>query len=291
MNEIREFKIIEKCTKDYPIQLYDLKDCPKQLYIAGNLKILSEFSISIVGTRNCSKKSEERAQKISYDLAMQGVNIISGLAIGVDRFAHEGALNAKGKTIAILGGGFNNLYPKENIKLLYNILENNGLIITEYEPDVPCFRQNFLKRNRIIAALSYGIIIVEAKKKSGSLATANCGLKINRNIFSFPNDIDDYRFEGCNKLLVNGAKCILNYEDVLKEYDDLKLLRKKRKKDVFKYNKIPREYLEIYSVLKNKRMDIDELKRCLNIPISELNSKLILMELERLIKTITRKEI
>lgn len=277
-------QIVKKGTINFPIQLYDLEDCPKELYVVGNKKLLDEFSIAIVGSRNCVEESKEFASGVSYDLSIRGVNIISGLARGIDRISHEACLRAKGKTIAVLGGGFDNLYPKENIKLLYDILENDGLVITEYAPNIPCLRPNFIARNRIIAALSQGIIVVEAKEKSGSLTTAKFGFKMKRNIFACPGDVRDFKYAGSNKLLVEGARCILNYEDVLKFYPDLEINKKKEKEKRIEIKDVPREYKDIYSKLIGKGKSIDELKRILNISISELNSKLILMEIERIHK-------
>ena len=282
-------EIIERPSKDFPIQLYDLKECPNKLYVIGNKKLLENFSIAIVGARDCSDKSEETARKISYDLSKNGVQIVSGLARGIDRVAHEACLEAGGKTIAVLGGGFNNLYPKENIKLLYNILEKNGLIITEYAPNIPCFKQNFIARNRIIAALSQGIIIIEAKEKSGSLITARYGFKMNRKIFSCPGDMMDSRYSGSNKLLTDYAKCALSYEDIIKAYPDLEISPKKIKKNAVDSINIPREYLNIYNKLADEGKSIDELKRILNISIGELNSKLTLMEIDRICKKGTWK--
>lgn len=284
-----EFEIIKKGTKDYPIQLYDLENIPKELYIVGNKKLLEEFSIAVVGSRNCTEVSSELASQICYNLALKGIVIVSGLARGIDRVAHESCLRAKSKTIAVLGGGFDNLYPKENINLLYEILEKDGLVITEYAPDIPCLKTNFVARNRIIAGLSQGIVVVEAKEKSGSLTTAKFGFKMHRNVFSCPGDVRDFRYEGSNKLLVEGANCILNYQDVLKFYPDLKIkIDRKEEKNL---ENIPNEYLEIYSLLIENEKSIDELKRILNISISELNSKLTLMEIERICEKVARKNI
>ncbi len=164
VNELN-YDIIKDGDELFPVRLYDLNNYPKQLYVIGNKNLLNQFSLAIVGSRNCLKESAENAYKLSYDLSANGVNIISGFAKGIDKIAHSGAINAGGKTIAVLGGGFNNLSPKENINLFYEILENEGLIITEYPPDMPCLRYNFLSRNRIIAALSYRNNCCASKRK------------------------------------------------------------------------------------------------------------------------------
>lgn len=291
---IDNIKIIKKEDKNFPNQLKDLKDCPKQLYAIGNLSLLNEFSISVVGARVCEEESKKYAKEISYGLAKENVVIVSGLAYGIDSVAHESALEANGKTIAVLGGGFNDIYPKENIKLYNEIIEKGGLVISEYAPAEPPLRHHFLERNRIVAALSNGVVIIEAKENSGSITTAYYAKRLKRNLFVLPGAASDKKYEGSNKLLTHGAKCILSYKDVLKECK-IKISQKKYKKEEIikekiKTEKIPNEYLEIYNLISNEAKTSNEISIELQKPISVVNSLLTLMEMDGLIKQLIGKK-
>lgn len=211
-------KIIKLGEKNYPKQLLHIYNPPKKIFILGNEKILNEFSIAIVGTRKCTKYGEEIAKSLSYNLAKYGINIISGMAKGIDTAAHIGTMIAKGKTIAVLGGGFNNIYPKENTKLLKEIIEKGGTVITEYEEDIKPLPENFPKRNRIISGLSQGVVVVEARKRSGSLITADFALEEGKEVFAIPGDVNKETSKGCNMLIKEGAKLTENVKDILEEY-------------------------------------------------------------------------
>jgi len=181
-----KMKSVRKGEKNYPKQLMEIPDPPEILYILGNEAILGNFGIGIVGTRNSSKYGEEITRSLAYGLAKERVNIISGLAIGIDTAAHTGAILAKGKTIAVLGGGFGNIYPRENIELIKSIINSGGAVITEYEINEKPAPQNFPRRNRIISGLSSGVIVTEAKERSGSLITADFALEQGREVFAVP---------------------------------------------------------------------------------------------------------
>ena len=146
----------------YPQKLKEITNPPKQLYLEGNVQLLNENSIAIIGSRNCSENGKQLTRKFAYELSKQGLIIISGMAKGIDTIAHEETINAKGKTIAVLGSGFNNIFPKENSKLYKKILENEGLIISEYAPEVQVQSKQFLERNRIVSGLSIGVLVIEA---------------------------------------------------------------------------------------------------------------------------------
>ena len=179
-------KIIRIENEDYPEKLKNIDNPPKQLYVLGNEKILDNFGLAIIGCRQYSEYGKKVAKDISFKLAKQGINIISGLARGIDSFAHMGCMVAGGKTVAVLGSGFNNIYPKENLELLKEIIRTGGTIITEYSPDVKPIGTNFPLRNRIISGLSDGVIVVEARKKSGTLITVDYALEQGKEIFAVP---------------------------------------------------------------------------------------------------------
>lgn len=281
-----ETKIIKKGEAYYPTQLYKLETPPKQLYIKGNKELLNTFTIAIVGARKCKNESFEYSKHLSYDLAKNDITIISGMAIGIDTSAHEGALEACGKTIAVLGSGFENIYPKSNKKLYEKILTNDGLIISEYDASMPPLRINFVKRNRIVAALSKGIIVTEAGEKSGSIITAQEMKKIKGKVFATPGNVFDENFKGNNMLLREGAKLILDYKDVLQEFENITI---KEVKEIMKETiELPYEYTKIYNCLKKSSKDANQISRELNESIAFINSQLTAMEIERLYKRTTR---
>lgn len=189
-------KILKIGDRDYPKNLLNIYDPPKKLYVAGDEKILKDFCLGIVGTRNASQYGKQITESLSYGLAKHGINIISGMATGIDTIAHKGCLMAKGKTIAVLGSGFDNIYPKENIMLFWEIINNGGAVITEYDRDMKPFGKNFPRRNRIISGISSGIIVTEASIRSGSLITADLALEQGREVFAVPRKCTICKFKG-----------------------------------------------------------------------------------------------
>lgn len=276
----KEIQVITMQDKKYPKNLFELKNPPEKLYAIGNIELLNEFSLAIVGARKCEEESLNLATILAENFVKLGITIISGLAIGIDTAAHEGTLNSNGKTVAVLGSGFNKLYPKCNKELSEKIVDNNGLVISEYEPDTPPLKPNFVNRNRIIAALSSGVIVIEASEKSGSISTAKVAMNLKKKIFTVPGDRYNENFKGNNKLLVQGAKAVLEYGDVLKEYE--KIVFKKIKKEKTEAIDIPIEYINIYNCIKKKPKNVNQISLELAIPVQVLNSKLTFMEIERI---------
>lgn len=198
----------------YPQNLKNIYDPPVSLYVLGNIKALNETNIAVIGSRDYSKYGENQAKKFSYDLAKNKINIVSGLAKGIDSFAHIGALYAKGKTIAVLGNGLDMIYPKENINLAKDIIKNNGCIISEYPLGTKPLKYNFPARNRIISGISRGILVIEAKEKSGTLITVDFALEQGRDIFVIPGNVDSKNSVGTNNLIKEGAKLVTSYEEI-----------------------------------------------------------------------------
>lgn len=202
----------------YPKQLKKIYDPPESIYVLGEKEILNQIGIAIVGSRNATQYGKNVASKMAKDLAEKGINIISGLAIGIDEFAHIGTLQqGNGKTIAVLGSGIDQLYPKQNIELARKIIKSGGCIISEYPIGTKPDKKNFPQRNRIISGLSQGILIVEANEKSGALITAEFGLEQGKEIFAVPGDITKNQSKGCNLLIKDGAKLVLSTQDILEE--------------------------------------------------------------------------
>ncbi|MBR2240923.1 MAG: DNA-processing protein DprA [Clostridia bacterium] len=200
--------------KLYPNKLKELYDKPVVLFAKGNINLMNNNCVAIVGSRECTEYGKNEAQKLSYELAKNNMCIVSGLARGIDKYAHIGAIKAKGNTIAVIGNGLDNIYPYENQKLAERIIENNGLIVTEYIVGTKPDKINFPARNRIISGLSDGIVVVEAKEKSGALITADFGLEQGKEIFAVPGNINCQNSVGTNRLIQDGANIVISYKDI-----------------------------------------------------------------------------
>lgn len=195
----------EKGSTGYPVRLKNYQDMPERLYVKGNLPSDHRPAAAIVGARACSHYGREQARRYARELAAAGVQIISGLASGVDTAAHEGALEGNGTTFAVLGCGVNICYPKENFCLMRRILEEGGGVISEFHPGEPPLAWHFPKRNRVISAMADLVLVVEARKKSGSLITADFALEQGKSVFALPGRVSDSLSEGCNSLIAQGA--------------------------------------------------------------------------------------
>lgn len=206
-------------SEDYPKQLKEIFDAPLKIYVLGNKEILKQNSIAIVGSRNATEYGKKVALKFSKELSEKGINIISGLAIGIDTYAHLGTLQntSKGKTIAVLGSGLDEIYPKANTELAKKILKSGGCIISEYPLGTKPEKMHFPQRNRIISGLSKGVLVVEASEKSGALITADFALEQGREVFAVPGNISSITSIGTNNLIVEGAKMVRNCADILNE--------------------------------------------------------------------------
>ena len=209
-----EIRFFSFASPDYPEVLRHIYDPPVALYIKGNLPETDELLMAVVGGRRCSQAGRSAAHSISRGIAFSGISIISGMARGIDSAAHRGCLDGFGRTFAVLGCGVDLCYPKENSDL-YEQIQKNGGLISEFPPGTPPRPWRFPVRNRLIAALSQGILIVEARRQSGSLITAERGLEMGREIFAVPGRINDPLSEGCNLLIRDGARLVMSHEDIL----------------------------------------------------------------------------
>ena len=197
---------------------------PLLLFTQGNLTLLNSPQIAIIGSRSCTPYGKEKAHDLAHQLSKVGLTITSGLAIGVDGMAHQGALTEIGSTVAVLGTGLNNIYPRRHTSLATAIREK-GLLISEFWPDTPAYPSNFPRRNRIISGLSLGTLVIEASLRSGSLITARYAAEQNREVFALPGSVDNPQACGCLKLIQQGAKLILNSDDIINEFPALNLLQ------------------------------------------------------------------
>lgn len=204
---------------DYPEQLKQIFDPPLVLFYQGNVSLLAKKQIAIVGSRYSSAQGRETTQSLVRDLIQQDIVITSGLALGIDGAAHSSVLKHQGETIAVVATGLDKVYPSRHKNLATSIIEQQGLIISEFIPGTSPKPGNFPKRNRIISGLSVGVVVVEAAIKSGSLITARCAIEQNRDVFAVPGSIYNPNAKGCNYLIQQGAKLIESAVDIFNELD------------------------------------------------------------------------
>jgi len=270
-----QIKTIFLGDEKYPKMLSEIYDPPVILYCRGDIDLLNTLSIAIVGSRKHTYYSRIVLEKIIPQLVQAGVTVLSGLALGVDGLAHYLTLENSGKTVGVLGCGVESIYPTSNKTLGERILGNEGLIISEFPPGTPPFKQNFPLRNRIIAGISVGTLVVEAKYDSGSLITAGLAAEFGREVFAAPGNIDNFASEGCNQLIKQGGKLVTSVEDIFSE------LRIKGISDDM--IKIPqpenKEEEVIFKILQNGALPVDKIAKSTNLDIVALNSLLTMMEI------------
>lgn len=215
-NGVKKISLQEK---EYPQLLKEIYNPPKALYYQGQLSAKEKYPLAVVGTRKMSAYGRRVTEFLVKELVRRGFTIISGLALGIDGIAHQTALKENGRTIAVLGSGLNNIYPFKHKKLAQKIIQSNGLIISEYSPETRPSKWTFPARNRIVAGLSLGTLVIEAPEKSGALITARFALEQGREVFAVPGDINKNNYQGCHKLIKMGAKPVTKPEDILETFD------------------------------------------------------------------------
>ncbi|MCD5322671.1 MULTISPECIES: DNA-processing protein DprA [Pontibacillus] len=207
---------------DYPLSLRSVPDAPLLLYAKGNLNLLKqEAYISIVGTRKCSNNAKAKVKKVLPPLIDHGFTVISGMADGIDSYAHEITNELGGSTIGVLGFGFDHCYPEHNRSLM-ETLAHRHLLLSEYAPHTPPKKWHFPERNRVISGMSFGTLVVEAKERSGTLITVDQALEQGREVFALPGSVLDDFSSGCHKMIQDGAKLVQNAYDILEEWNGLK---------------------------------------------------------------------
>ncbi len=278
-------QIISFKDEEYPSWLKEIYAPPLALYYKGNIKLLKSDSLAIVGSRKCTSYGQKSLEVIGKKLLNNyQINIVSGLALGIDAKAHQVALEQNEKTIAVLGSGLNqkNIYPASNQSLAQKIIKQNGLLLSEFPPGVPALKHHFPQRNRIISGISKGVWIVEAAKRSGALITARYALEQNREVMALPGNIFSSASQGANQLIKQGAYLIDSEEEIGKTLD----LTKKEKSAI--NNKqaeinLSEKEKKILSQISKEPCHINQISRQNNLNISEVNSLLSSMELKGLI--------
>lgn len=276
-----EERIIEYADIIYPDKLREIKNPPVRLYTKGNIELLNSIGIAIVGSRTNTQYGEKMCKTFTKKLVEYEFSIISGLAIGIDAIAHRTCIKYSGKTIAVLPCGFDNIYPKQNKKLIDEILENKGLIITEYEKDVKAESKKFLERNKIVAGLGIGTLVIEAGYRSGTSVTARYTRNLNKPVFCIPSSLENKKGFGTNELIKSGSKMVTRIEDILIEYPQMKFKKKQLKE---KEKKVPKELEKVYKCIKNEPININQIVRKTKMTVQDISYKIMLLELENLIE-------
>ncbi|MFH1030248.1 MAG: DNA-processing protein DprA [bacterium] len=271
--------------KLYPTLLKEIYDAPPVIFFKGNISILDEPGIGVVGSRKISSYGQQVTPFLVKPLAKNGMVITSGLALGVDAIAHTAALEVQGKTIAVLGSGLDkaNIYPSHHRYLCDKIIEKNGCVITEYALGTPPLNYNFPQRNRIISGLSLGVLVIEAAEKSGALITAKTALDQNREVFTVPGSIFSPTSRGTHELLKKGAHLITSADDILEILDFKKVVEYNENKKIIPETEEQKLILEN---LTDAPVHIDSLCRDLKMEASLLSSALMMMEMKGMAKNL-----
>lgn len=282
---MEDMKVINISDKEYPGKLLNIKNPPQKLYVLGDETLLNKKSLAIIGSRNCTEYGYKQAGKFANEISKHNICIVSGMAIGIDSAAHIGAKSTIGKTIAVLGGGFNNIFPKENKELFYEILEEGGCIVSEYEPNTKVNNKNFPKRNRIVSGLSEGVLVVEARHRSGTSITARFAKEQKKKIFCIPSNIESSTGYGTGKLIQEGAKLVLSPNDILKDFG-INILEKDIISNEQEKFKIEEEYQIVYKLISRVPININEICKKSKLNIADVNVMLTMLELKGAIKQI-----
>ncbi len=292
LQRVREFgaTVIIQESSSYPKPLREIHAPPIVLYVWGELEERDHHAIGIIGARRTTHYGMESAKKLAYQLAYAGLTVVSGLARGIDTAAHQGALAAKGRTIAVIGSGLAKLYPPENAALAEKIRSGNGAIVSEFSMEIEPDRQTFPMRNRIISGWSHGILVVEAGLNSGALITAAQALEQGRSVYAVPGHINAPSAMGSNRLIQQGAKLTMDASDIL---DDMQILLPETKPLPEAASRqlppLSEEERRIYDAIDASETPIDQIAAKCDLPSAVVSSTLLRLELKRLVKQLPGK--
>lgn len=282
MFQQKNITVLTREDNRFPQPLLQIPDPPICLYVKGNIEgynFEKDIYIAVVGTRKPTPYGEQITRTFAYELAEQGIVIVSGLALGIDAIAHKATLDAGGRTIAFLGCGVNITYPAANRLIFNQIIHNNGLIISEFPPNMRAQPGLFVQRNRLISGLSRGILVSEGLKDSGSLITARYAAQQGKDVFAPPAPITSELSAAPNLLLKEGAKLVTSSKDILEEYN-LELQSVANKIDALHLNE---EEVSIYNLLLQQPSDTDEIARKLNTPVYSILTTITVLEIKGVI--------
>jgi len=282
--------VITQESRSYPKSLREIHAPPIVLYVWGEIAERDQHAIGIIGARRTTYYGTESAKKLAYQLAYAGLTVVSGLARGIDTAAHQGALAAKGRTIAVIGSGLSKLYPPENRALAEKIRDGHGAVVSEFSMEIEPDRQTFPMRNRIISGWSQGILVVEAGLNSGALITAAQALEQGRSVYAVPGHINAPSAMGSNRLIQQGAKLVMDASDIL---DDLQILlpegRPLPKAAARELPPLSAEERRVFDAIEATETAIDKIAAGSGLPSASVSSTLLQLELKRLVKQLPGK--
>lgn len=279
--------------EEYPASLREIYDPPMVLYVKGSLSPKDKNAIALVGSRQTTNYGVETARKLAYQLAYVGVTVVSGGARGIDTAAHQGALAAKGRTVCVLGTGINIVFPPEN-KELFERIAANGAVVTQFPFNRNGDKQSFAIRNRIVAGMTLGTVVIEADLHSGALITSNFATEYGRQVFAVPGRIDSPRSKGCHELIKKGAKLCEGAEDILSEFEYL-FPSSNRPPSAGETGLLPalelseNEQRVLDTLRKDDDLSIDEVIRKSGLPSSTVSVVLLSLEMKRVVKQLPGK--
>jgi DNA processing protein len=280
-------RIVVPADDEYPPHLREIYDPPVVLYVKGRLKDCDRNAIALVGSRETTHYGTEIGRKLGYQLAYTGVTVVSGGARGIDTAAHQGALAAKGRTVAVLGTGINRVFPPENAELFERIAAS-GAVITQFPFNRPPDKQSFPIRNRIVAGMTLGTVVVEANLTSGAMITANFATDYGRQVFAVPGRIDSPRSKGCHDLLKKGARLCEGIDDILSEFEYLfpppNRPASPAETGVLPALELAQPEQKVLSILSQEASAVDAIIRASGLPPSAVNVALFSLEMKRLIR-------
>ncbi|MFN8529418.1 MAG: DNA-processing protein DprA [Anaerolineae bacterium] len=277
-------RLIIRTDDAYPTRLAEIEDAPPLLYVRGEVTAADSRALAIVGTRKPSHYGLEVARKLARELAEQGITIISGLAQGIDAAGHQAALEAGGRTIAVLGSGIDQIYPREHYTLASRLIEQ-GALISEFPLGSPPDARHFPQRNRIISGLSLGVLVVEAPEKSGALITATYAVEQGRDVFAVPGNILNPASRGGHRLIQDGAKLVTDVRDILEEFDITYAQNEVREvtEQAAPESDVERQ---IFRLLSHEPLHVDVVIRQCGLPTALVTSTLTILELKGLVNNI-----
>lgn len=268
----------------FPKKLLEISDFPVLLYMKGQLKNGERQSLAVVGTRHMSIYGGEMAEKISLDLTSYGFTVVSGLARGIDTVAHKAALK-KGRTIAVIGSGLADIYPRENSALADNIIEKGGALLSEFPMTTPPDRQNFPQRNRIVSGMTLGTVLIEAPLKSGAMITMEKAMEQNRNLYAIPGRIDQENFKGNHHLIKNRmAKLVENGEDIVEDFGQLFPIHKSSSVCTPGKPFLEKEEVDFLSKIPQHELSFEEILQITQLPVTRLNVIMMSLIIKKAIK-------
>lgn len=280
--ETHNITLLTWMDENYPRRLKEISQPPPVLYVRGEVIPKDEWAVAVVGTRKLTSYGRQVAEEVAGFLARNGVTVVSGLARGIDSVAHQAALNAGGRTIAVLGNGVDHIYPEENRNLADKMIKN-GAIISDYGLGTPPDAAHFPKRNRIISGLSIATVIIEAGHKSGALITAEFAVNQGREVFAVPGKIFAPQSIGTNRLIRDGAHPLLSPEDLMAALDLTMVTEHQTARIV-----LPADATEaaLFKVLGHEPKHVDEIGMLVNLPIEQVSATLALMELKGIVRQV-----